>query len=169
MNKLYSKRILLILTGCFLWTCYFFDDKLSRFGMYICESYKFHEILSIIPRISIAATALWIICLTYKTIKKRKCSSDIFFSIVLILLLVFQGNYLNTSTKSITTTEIATVISLNEQNHTVVISSLAQERTLTCPEFIFNLLENKKKYLFTYEWREEDFHKGRLNTAIVIK
>ena len=137
--------------------------------MYICESYKFHEILSIIPRISIAATALWIICLAYKTIKNRKWTSDIFFSIVLILLLVLQGSYLNTSTKWITTTEIATVISLNEQNHKVVISSLAQERTLTCPEFLFDLLENKKKYLFTYEWKEEDFHNGRLNTAIVIK
>lgn len=169
MNKNLSKKIIILLIGCILWICHLFDDKLSRYGMYICNNYRLHEIVSIIPQLCVVITAIWFIYNISIILRKKEMKDYIFFSFILLILLATQICYLRSTSKSMVTTEIADIVSINSNGDTVFVNKSNKEMTLQCPEVVKNLLEEDKKYLITYEWRKSNPNKGKLNSAILTK
>ena len=168
MKKENVKGIIIILVLCILWICHLFDNKISKYGMYLLDSYEVHEIVSVIPRISIAITIIWLIYVIAHILRKKKIKVNLVFTLILTGLLAFQICYLQSASKWIVTIEIAKVVSMNENANEILIHSNEKELTLTCPELVKHLLEKEKEYLFTYEWKKSNTTKGNLYTAVPI-
>lgn len=119
----YGKRAIVVLAGIWLWIFYIFQEELSRHGLYTIISYNIHEIASVIPFLCIGIAAVILI-----------------------------GLYIKENSKG-TTTVIASVESVDDQNgEIIIIDAAGQKITLQSPELVNRIIETDgQKYIIQYD------------------
>ena len=129
----YGKRAIVVLAGIWLWTFYIFQEELSRYGLYTIISYNIHEIASVIPFLCIGIAAVILI-----------------------------GLYIKENSKG-TTTVIASVESVDDQNGEIIIIDVAgQKMTLQSPELVNRIIETDgRKYIIQYDDNSSGIRKLR--------
>ena len=66
-----SKRIIVLLSGIYLWIFFIFQEELSRYGLYTLTSYNVHEIASFIPFLCVGTAIIWCGYLIVKVAKRQ--------------------------------------------------------------------------------------------------
>lgn len=129
----YGKRAIVVLAGIWLWIFYIFQEELSRHGLYTIISYNIHEIASVIPFLCIGIAAVILI-----------------------------GLYIKENSKG-TTTVIASVESVDDQNgEIIIIDAAGQKITLQSPELVNRIIETDgQKYIIQYDDNSSGIRKLR--------
>ena len=158
----YGKRAIVVLAGIWLWTFYIFQEELSRYGLYTIISYNIHEIASVIPFLCIGIAAVWFVYLLVKVIKKESDRYDLVFLIILLAAVILIGLYIKENSKG-TTTVIASVESVDDQNGEIIIIDVAgQKMTLQSPELVNRIIETDgQKYIIQYDDNSSGIRKLR--------
>ncbi|MGYP001851501428 len=130
----YGKRAIVVLAGIWLWIFYIFQEELSRHGLYTIISYNIHEIASVIPFLCIGIAAVILI-----------------------------GLYIKENSKG-TTTVIASVESVDDQNgEIIIIDAAGQKITLQSPELVNRIIETDgQKYIIQYDDNSSGIRKLRM-------
>lgn len=130
----YGKRAIVVLDGIWLWIFYIFQEELSRHGLYTIISYNIHEIASVIPFLCIGIAAVILI-----------------------------GLYIKENSKG-TTTVIASVESVDDQNgEIIIIDAAGQKITLQSPELVNRIIETDgQKYIIQYDDNSSGIRKLRM-------
>ena len=130
----YGKRAIVVLAGIWLWIFYIFQEELSRYGLYTIISYNIHEIASVIPFLCIGIAAVILI-----------------------------GLYIKENSKG-TTTVIASVESVDDQNgEIIIIDAAGQKITLQSPELVNRIIETDgQKYIIQYDDNSSGIRKLRM-------
>lgn len=130
----YGKRAIVVLAGIWLWIFYIFQEELSRHGLYTIISYNIHEIASVIPFLCIGIVAVILI-----------------------------GLYIKENSKG-TTTVIASVESVDDQNgEIIIIDAAGQKITLQSPELVNRIIETDgQKYIIQYDDNSSGIRKLRM-------
>ena len=140
-----SKRIIVLLSGICLWIFFIFQEELSRYGLYTLTSYNVHEIASFIPFLCVGTAIIWCGYLIVKVAKRQAERYDLFFMVILLLIIFLMGRYIYRWSHTGSVSVIATVESVDKMSGEIVI-------TLQSSEMINGMLETDgKKYLITYD------------------
>ena len=151
----WSKRAIVLLCGLSLWIFYFFQQELSKYGLYTIISCNVHEVASVIPFLCIGTAVIWCGCLLMKAVKKKKCDGqDKVFIGILLVIIFLLGYYVYQDASGVSVTVVSTVERVDMQKGEVVIrDSEGKKVTLESPELVNGMLEtNGAEYLITYEW-----------------
>jgi len=156
-----NKSLLIIIIGVIFWILYLGDTEMSKYGIYTVFSYSIHEIMSIVPLVSIFITAVWLLSLTIKIFRERNIKSYKFMFVLLIILFISQVGYFLDKGQT-TTTSIITDIDKIDGN-TVAICTDEHELELYCPQIVLGLLKTDgTEYVITYEWNKKNPKYGEL-------
>lgn len=156
-----NKSLLIIIIGVIFWILYLGDTEMSKYGIYTVFSYSIHEIMSIVPLVSIFITAVWLLSLTIKIFRERNIKSYKFMFVLLIILFISQVGYFLDKGQT-TTTSIITDIDKIDGN-TVAIYTDEHELELYCPQIVLGLLKTDgTEYVITYEWNKKNPKYGEL-------
>lgn len=156
-----NKSLLIIIIGVIFWILYLGDTEMSKYGIYTVFSYSTHEIMSIVPLVSIFITAVWLLSLTIKIFRERNIKSYKFMFVLLIILFISQVGYFLDKGQT-TTTSIITDIDKIDGN-TVAICTDEHELELYCPQIVLGLLKTDgTEYVITYEWNKKNPKYGEL-------
>lgn len=156
-----NKILFIIITGIIFWILYLGDSEMSRYGIYTIFSYNTHELLSVVPFLSIFITAIWLIFFTIKIIRKRDIKSYNLMFVLLIVLLIFQAMYMSDKGQTITTSFVSNIDKIN--GNTIVIDTDEHDLKLYCPQIVLGLLKTDgTEYLITYEWNKQNPENGEL-------
>ncbi len=162
-SKLYP-RCILLLAGVLLWTLYLCQLEMARYSIYTLFSYSIHQVLSVIPFLTLAGTCIW---LAYVLIRGRKAYDwkvRLPFAGLLALLLVCQLVFLVGQTQLRTMTMVTTVVSSNPLTEKLVIESGDGQVTLDCPALVQNMVElGEQRYQVTYEYQKGKPTEGTLS------
>lgn len=137
-----------------LWLVYLFEAELAKYGIYTIVPYNVHEILAIVPLLSIILTIICLLVLIERKIKPV-------FLLIAIVFLVAQVNYLYEQSNVVSITTIAEVTSIRTGE--ITIKNDAGEVDLECPMLIYKLLETGKEYLIDYETNSNNTSIGEVN------
>ena len=148
-----SKRIIVLLAGICLWIFFIFQEGLSRYGLYTLTSYNVHEIASFIPFLCVGTAIIWCGYLIVKVAKRQAERYDLFFMVILLLIIFLMGRYIYRWSHTGSVSVIATVESVDKMSGEIVIKNTdGQTTTLQSSELINGMLETDgKKYLITYD------------------
>lgn len=161
-----NKSILILIIGIIVWMAYLYDSDMSRYGMYTIFSFNAHEVISVIPSLSIIITAVWILALVTKIIRGKSIKSHKFFCILLIALLIPQTMYITNKKQTVTTSFITSIDRINRNKMKIVVKTDKCDLTLDCPMIVLDLLKTDgTKYGITYEWNKKDPSYGKLCIA----
>lgn len=156
-----NKSLLIIIIGVIFWILYLGDTEMSKYGIYTVFSYSTHEIMSIVPLVSIFITAVWLLSLIIKIFRERNIKSYKFMFVLLIILFISQVGYFLDKGQT-TTTSIITDIDKIDGN-TVAICTDEHELELYCPQIVLGLLKTDgTEYVITYEWNKKNPKYGEL-------
>ena len=130
----YGKRAIVVLAGIWLWIFYIFQEELSRHGLYTIISYNIHEIASVIPFLCIGIAAVILI-----------------------------GLYIKENSKG-TTTVIASVESVDDQNGEIIIIYAAGKKiTIQSEDLVNRIIESDgQKYIIQYDDNSSGIRKLRM-------
>lgn len=162
MKKPKHTSFILGLIGLSLWIIYLFEKEMSNYGIYSLVDYNVHEILSLVPLMSILVTMIWLLMLIKESLK-HKNNKPYIALFILSIALFFQGNYLLSQYNQVSRSTVARVINIDSQKEEISISSDLGEAILDCPMTIFTLLEADKEYLISYLHEKENPNKGKVN------
>ena len=109
-----NRRIITFLIGIYLWTLYIFQNEMADYGMYTVISYRTHEVASVIPFLCIGVTIIWFAYLLLRIMKKQVDKSDKVFIIILLGLVLLQGNYIRQMSSQWTTTAFVKIERIDE-------------------------------------------------------
>jgi glucan phosphoethanolaminetransferase (alkaline phosphatase superfamily) len=158
-----SKGVLIIIIGIILWMAYLYDSDMSRYGIYTFFSYNTHEVLSIIPLLSIIITGVLILSLVTKIIREKSIKSHKFFCILLIVLFISQTMYIINKNQTVTTSFVTSINRINIDKMEIVINTDKYDLTLDCPMIVLDLLKTDgTEYGITYEWNKKNPSYGKL-------
>lgn len=167
-NSKYTTTIVSFV-GIILWIIYLFEKEMSNYGIYSLVSYNTHEILSMVPLLSLVVTFIWLILIIKTSITKHEIKSNMIVLIILSALLVIQGGYIQSQSKMVSTSTVAKVTDINPQEETVTIDNALGVVVLECPMVIFKLLEIDQTYLITYQHKKDNKTSGKVNLMQVIE
>ena len=158
-----DKGVLIIIIGIILWMAYLYDSDMSRYGIYTIFSYNTHELLSIIPLLSIIITGVWILYLVIKFIREKSIKSHKLFCIFLIVLFIGQTMYIINRNQTVTTSFVTSIDRINTDKMEIVINTDKYDLALDCPMIVLDLLKTDgTEYGITYEWNKKNPSYGKL-------
>ena len=158
-----DKGVLIIIIGIILWMAYLYDSDMSRYGIYTIFSYNTHELLSIIPLLSIIITGVWILYLAIKFIREKIIKSHKLFCIFLIVLFIGQTMYIINRNQTVTTSFVTSIDRINTDKMEIVINTDKYDLALDCPMIVLDLLKTDgTEYGITYEWNKKNPSYGKL-------
>ena len=160
-----EKRIITLSIGLFFWIIYMFQSALAGYGIYEVVSYQMWEIIGWIPYICRAISVIWLISLLVAVIRKRKNRvSDKWFLIILLVITLWQNNYINDMNERRSTTVPVEVVSIDHYPNTLTVQTLKGKKTiiLDAPMLVHNIVEPGRQYTVTYEWDGANSNKGKL-------
>lgn len=105
---------------------------------------------------------MWFVYLLVKVIKKESDRYDQVFLIILLAAVILIGLYIKENSKG-TTTVIASVESVDDQNGEIIIIDVAgQKMTLQSPELVNRIIETDgQKYIIQYDDNSSGIRKLR--------
>lgn len=161
-----NKSVLILIIGIIFWMAYLYDSDMSRYGIYTIFSFNAHEVISVIPSLSIIITAVWILALITKIIRGKSIKSHKFLCILLIVLFIPQTMYILNKSQTVTTTFLTSIDRINRDKMEIVINTYKYDLTLDCPMIVLDLLKTDgTKYGITYEWNKKNPSYGKLCIA----
>jgi hypothetical protein len=161
LKKENYKSLFIIFIGVIFWIIYLGDSELSKYGIYTIINYSTHEVLSLIPLLSIFITSVWLLSLIIKIIKERNIKSHKFIFVLLIILFISQAMYISDKEQTNTTSFVTNIDKID--GNTIIIDTDEHEIKLYCPELVIGLLETDgTEYGITYEWNKKNPGFGKL-------
>lgn len=163
MKQNQCKSIITILIGLILWIIYLFSSEMSRYGMYTIVSYNVHELLALVPFVTIIISVCWFIFIFVKSIQKREIKANLLLGILILALCIAQISYIYNQSQLANVSSIAKVESINEEKMEIVINTEQNRLTLDCPMLVQYLLKTDgTEYYITYEWNKSRPNQGKL-------
>lgn len=163
MNERNNKSTFIIIIGLILWILYLCDAEMSRYGIYTIFSYSIHEALSVVPILGLIVTVCWLIFILIKKLRKKDIKSDLFLSLLLILLSISQIIYLYHQSQTVLISCVARIESIDTAQLEIVIKTDQRSVTLDCPMLVQGLIRTDgTEYGITYEQRKSDLYYGKL-------
>lgn len=163
MKQNQCKSIITILIGLILWIIYLFSSEMSRYGMYTIVSYNVHELLALVPFVTIIISVCWFIFIFVKCIQKREIKANLLLGILILALCIAQISYIYNQSQLANVSSIAKVESINEEKMEIVINTEQNRLTLDCPMLVQYLLKTDgTEYYITYEWNKSRPNQGKL-------
>lgn len=163
MNERNNKSTFIIIIGLILWILYLCDAEMSRYGIYTIFSYSIHEALSVVPILGLMVTVCWLIFTLIKKLRKKAIRSDLFLSLLLIILSISQIIYLYNQSQTVLISCVARIESIDTAQLEIVIKTDQRSVTLDCPMLVQGLIRaDDTEYGITYEQRKSDLYYGKL-------
>lgn len=158
-----NRNLFIVSIGIIFWILYLCDSEMSRYGIYTIFSYNTHEVLSIIPFLSITVTVVWLLGLIIKFIRDKSIKPNKFLCILLIILFIGQGMYILDESQIVTTSFVTDIDRINRDKMEIVIYTDEYDLTLDCPMIVLDLLKTDgTEYGITYEWNKKNPKYGKL-------
>ncbi|MCT4563358.1 MAG: hypothetical protein N4A68_03385 [Maledivibacter sp.] len=158
-----NRNLFIVSIGIIFWILYLCDSEMSRYGIYTIFSYNTHEVLSIIPFLSITVTVFWLLGLIIKFIRDKSIKANKFLCILLIILFIVQGMYILDESQIVTTSFVTDIDRINRDKMEIVIYTDEYDLTLDCPMIVLDLLKTDgTEYGITYEWNKKNPKYGKL-------
>lgn len=169
-----EKRIIAILVGLLLWGFFLMQEELAFYGLYSLISYRVHEISAFIPFVCLLATIVWLIVLIKQIIQKKTAKADLWFTALLVVLLMFQINYTYNQSQKVHVTMPVTVESIDSKNDTITVKNAHGEEelivVLEAPILFQKLVVvGDQEYLALYESYKSNPHLGKLSMLYLIE
>ena len=158
-----NKSTFIIIIGLIFWILYLCDAEMSRYGIYTIFSYSTHELLSAVPILCLIITICWLILILVRKFRKNNFKSDLFLSILLIILSVSQIVYLYNQSQTVLISCGARIERIDTTQLEIVIKTDERSVTLNCPMLAQSLIRaDGTEYGITYEQRKSDLYYGKL-------
>lgn len=163
------KSIVLLIIGMIFWMAYLYDQDMSRYGIYTLFNFNTHEVLSMIPLVSIVITAIWIVYLLIESFRERKIKSHKIFCIIFIVLFITQTMYIKKLYQTFTTTIYTSISKINKGTMEIIIDTDDYDLTLDCPMIVLDLLKTDgTEYGIQYEFNEKNPSYGKLSIVQTV-
>ncbi|MDF2544677.1 MAG: hypothetical protein K0S47_4395 [Herbinix sp.] len=158
-----------LMIGLIFWILYLCDSEMSRYGIYTIFSYKTHEMMALIPFLSIIITAIWFLYKLIKIIKEKNIKSHLFLVILLFVLCTAQTNYILNESQTVVTSFVTSVERIETDKMLIVINSNGNDLILECPQVVLEVFKTDgTEYGITYEWNKRNPNHGKLCIAQCI-
>lgn len=163
MNHRRKIKIIISLIGILLWTIYLCDGEMSRYGIYTIFSYHMHELMGLIPLLSIILTVGWLIFFIVKCMKQKSMKSHQVVFLTLLAICVIQFLFIKTRYQAVTTSCVTAVKSIQENKMEITINKDSSDITLDCPMLVLYMIKaDGTEYGITYEWNKSNPDHGKL-------
>jgi hypothetical protein len=163
MDDKRKNAVIILLIALLLWFIYLSDYEMSRYGIYTIFSYNVHEVLGLIPLLSIFITTIWILLTIAKSIKEKGKKFNPGLGLIILALCVIQILFIKNQYQTRNTTCVTSVKSIQESKMEITINQNGTDIALDCPMLVLYMIKaDGTEYGITYEWNKSDPEHGKL-------
>lgn len=168
------KRIIGIAVGLVLWGFYLIQEEFAFYGIYSLISYRVHEISSLIPLICLLATVVWLIILIKQVVQKKAVKADKWLAVLLVVLMIFQINFLHKQSQKVSATMVVTVESVDFQEGTITVKNAHGDEdrvvVLEAPDLFRNMVVvGDQQYVASFDYYKSNPNEGKLSGLTVME
>ncbi len=106
----------------YIWLIYLSDYEMSRYGIYTIFSYNLHEVLGLIPFLSIFITIIWLLFTIVKGIKEKGKKSNWGLGLILLALCIIQILFIKNQYQTWSTSCVTSVKRIQESKMEITIN-----------------------------------------------
>jgi hypothetical protein len=163
MDDKRKDTVIIFLIALLLWLIYLCDSEMSRYGIYTIFSYNVHEVLGLIPILSIFITISWLLLSIVKSMKEKGKKSNRNLGLILLVLCVIQILFIKNQYQTWNTSCVTSVKSIQESKMEITINQNGTDIALDCPMLVLYMIKaDGTEYGITYEWNKSDPEHGKI-------
>ena len=149
------------------WLIFLCDQEMARYGIYTLFPYSVHELLSALPLIFIAATAVWLLITLVSSIRRKAFAQNILLLALLACCLFAQSCMLAGRSHEVSVDGIVTIRSIHPKTlEAVAVKQDGSTVTLEIPALLSEMLRTDgSEYLISYEYDSRNPSRGVLCMA----
>jgi len=164
-----KNAIIILLIALLLWSIYLSDYEMSRYGIYTIYSYNVHEILGLLPYLSIFITIIWLLLIIVKSMKEKDKKSKMGLGLFLLALCVIQISFIKIQYQTRSTSCVTSVKSIQESKMEITINQNGTDIVLDCPMLVLYMIKaDGTEYGITYDWNKSSPEHGKLSMIQAI-